>query len=198
MVKPIRVRDAVREPLPRLLVNRFHTTSSALKRLMYRGELNDWANFCQDVRNTTDSQNWTNETIKYSLNSRNLEENEVFVGDETGVQGRFQQAIGQALGMTFRAQTLDIRFADFKCIGDTIITTPDCVMKTLNNQIKVVGEFKVPWVDEHSIALSRDTVQPFNPGFRLRILLAQPLKYMKDLQCMYGFLSTYEETIFLR
>lgn len=30
------------------------------------------------------------------------------------------------------------------------------------------------------------------------MLLAQPVQYMKDLKCKYGFLSTYEETIFLR
>ncbi|KAJ9482878.1 hypothetical protein VN97_g10543 [Penicillium thymicola] len=47
-------------------------------------------------------------------------------------------------------------------------TTPDCVMKTLNNELKVIGEFKVLWVDEHSIAFSRDTVRPSDPESLLR------------------------------
>lgn len=32
----------------------------------------------------------------------------------------------------------------------------------------------------------------------LRYLLAQPIKYMKDLKCKYDFMSNYSETIFLR
>ncbi|KOS48236.1 hypothetical protein ACN38_g788 [Penicillium nordicum] len=71
-------------------------------------------------------------------------------------------------------------------------------MKTSNNQLKVIGEFKVPWVDEHSIPFSRDTVRHFDPESHLRILLAQPMKYMKVWSTPYGFLSTYKETIFLR
>ncbi|KOS48190.1 hypothetical protein ACN38_g787 [Penicillium nordicum] len=112
MVKPIRVSEVIQEPLPPLL-NGFQTTSSALKRLKYRGELNDWANFSQSVRNTTDTQNWSSETIKYYLNSRNLEENEVFVGDESGVQGRFQQAIGQStyyIPIQFNSGSLQVHF----------------------------------------------------------------------------------------
>ena len=131
MVKQIGAREATRESLPPLRVSQFHTTSSAVERLSYRGGLHDWSNFCRDVRNTTDSQNWSNAAIKYSLASRNLEENEVFVGDESGVQGRFQQAIGQILGMVFRAETLDIRFADFKCLGKATTIMPDCIMKKL-------------------------------------------------------------------
>lgn len=32
----------------------------------------------------------------------------------------------------------------------------------------------------------------------LKEILAHPIMYMQDLGCMYGFVSTYEETIFLR
>ena len=32
----------------------------------------------------------------------------------------------------------------------------------------------------------------------LRHLLAQPLKYMRDFKCKYGFLSNYNKAIFLQ
>lgn len=66
------------------------------------------------------------------------------------------------------------------------------IVKDNNHALKVVGELKVPWITEHHIQprLTRDRL--------LRKILAQPIKYMQDLGCMYGFLSTYEETIFLR
>ena len=142
MVKPIRVSEVIQEPLPPLL-NGFQTTSSALKRLKYRGELNDWANFSQSVRNTTDTQNWSSETIKYYLNSRNLEENEVFVGDESGVQGRFQQAIGQVLGMGFRTQTLDIRFADFKSTTVYILHTNTIQFRFASGSLQIHFRFNL-------------------------------------------------------
>ncbi|KAJ5554964.1 hypothetical protein N7461_003434 [Penicillium sp. DV-2018c] len=56
--------------------------------------------------------------------------------------------------------------------------TPDVVMLSLpgpqhsnSQQLRVVGEVKV---------------------------LAQPISYMRDLHCMYGFITSYDQTIFLR
>lgn len=197
MGKQIRVREAVKEALPRLLTTGFHTNSSALHRLVYRGELHHWPDFCQDVRTAMNGQQWSNRVIKLNLDSRDIDQNKVFVGDEAGVQGRFQEAIGQTLGKVFEAQGLDIQFADFKCLPNLGNKTPDCIMKTSTNQLKLVGELKAPWVSQHHI---KDALRdlPFLPRSHFRVLIAQVLKYMKDLGCMYGFLSNYEETIFLR
>ena len=62
----------------------------------------------------------------------------------TGAQGRFQQAIGQTLGKVLEAQRLDIQFADFKCLPNLGNKVPDCVMKTSRNELRRVGELKVP------------------------------------------------------
>lgn len=115
MGKEIGVRETVNEALPPLLKTNFHTNANAVHPLIYNGELNFWPNFCQDVRATMDNQHWSSRVIGYTLNTRDLNDNKVFVGDETGVQGTFQQAIGQTLGKVFEAQRLDIQFADFKC-----------------------------------------------------------------------------------
>lgn len=66
------------------------------------------------------------------------------------------------------------------------------ILKDNNHDLKIVGELKAPWVTEHHIhrRLANEDL--------LREILAQPIMYMQDLGCMYGFLSTYEETIFLR
>lgn len=56
----------------------------------------------------------------------------------------------------------------------------------------MIGELKVPWIGEHQIRPKLANED------HLRRLLAQPIMYMQNTGCMYGFLSTYEETIFLR
>ncbi|KAJ6167543.1 hypothetical protein N7497_000386 [Penicillium chrysogenum] len=50
-----------------------------------------------------------------------------------------------------------------------------------------------PWVVPHH-SLSRAYGRPQ----RLRRLLGQPILYTGDLQCAFGFVSKYNQTIFLR
>jgi hypothetical protein len=61
-----------------------------------------------------------------------------------------------------------------------------------SQQLRVVGEVKVPWVLEHRLDLCAA-----NPTL-LRKVLGQPISYMLDLHCMYGFITNYDQTIFLR
>lgn len=54
----------------------------------------------------------------------------VEVGDEHGVQGRFQKFFGDVLNTIFESQStteenIDIRFADFKCIQSTSVEDQD-------------------------------------------------------------------------
>ncbi|CAG7967798.1 unnamed protein product [Penicillium salamii] len=151
MGKQIRVREAVKEALPLLLTTGFHTISSALHPLVFKGEVDYWPDFCQEVRAAMNGHRWSNSVIKYTLATRDLDQNKVFVGDEAGVQGRFQEAIGQTLGKVFEAQGLDIQFADFKCLPNLGNRVPDFIMKTSTNELKLVGELKVPWVSDHRI-----------------------------------------------
>ena len=57
---------------------------------------------------------------------------------------------------------------------------------------ELVGELKTPWVDEHDLQAA--SAKPYE----LRRTIAQPLRDMQKLNCEYGFISTYEDTIFLR
>ena len=64
-------------------------------------------------------------------------------------------------------------------------------LKDSNHSLEIMGELKTPWIGEHQ--MKRRIVNER----LLREILAQPIMYMKDLGCIYGFLSIYEETIFL-
>ncbi|KAJ5780058.1 hypothetical protein N7457_005218 [Penicillium paradoxum] len=138
-------------------------------------------------------------TIHSSEVTGNLTNEKVFVGDEAGVYARFQQAAGQVLGAVFEAQSINIALGDFKSTGLAYSKTPDVVMLSLPDlqnanaqQLRVVGEVKVPWLMEHRLDLCATN------STLLREVLAQPISYMLDLGCVYGFITNYRQTIFLR
>ena len=116
----------------------------------------------------------------------------VVVGDEHGVQGRFHKYFGDPLNAIFKSHSIPLRFADFKCARSNYSGVPDVIMMDDSHEVKVIGELKVPWVDEHSIE------NRIRCKKELRISLAQPIQCMQQLQCAYGFFSNYNETIFLR
>jgi hypothetical protein len=85
-----------------------------------------------------------------------------------------------------------VNFSDFKCLGLGYENTPDSVLKTQRQELKVVGEIKVPWIKAHQPS------RAYEDEDALRRLLAQPVQYMQDLGCAYRFYTTYNETMFLR
>ncbi|CAI7580556.1 unnamed protein product [Penicillium discolor] len=193
----IRAKQIIQAPLPPLNVGTYTTTSSALHNLEYVGTLSPWPNFKSSVQAMYNAQAFSrSSTAAVSPGLHNVDPEIVCVGDEHGLQGRFQQAIGQVLGAALEAQAVNLHFADFKCSGLQYKNVPDIVGLSTTVQggveLRLVGELKVPWVPHHS--LSRAYGQPQ----QLRYLLGQPILYMRELQCAFGFVSTYNQTIFLR
>lgn len=137
---------------------------------------------------------WSTAVIDHNLRSRNIRQEEVAIANETGVKGRFQQAVGQTLGAVFRAENVNIRFSDFHSAGTGYRHTPDIalVSRSLPVTVKAVGEIKVPWVASHNLQ------DRYTDDYELRSAIGQVVEYMIDQQVAYDFHSTYEETIFLR
>lgn len=184
-------KKLVESPAPKLEPSLYHTESSALHDLEFTGELQPWLGFLSDVQNTHQNHAWRNEVLGLTLQTRDpYTYGNVEVGDEHGVQGRFHKYFGDVLNSIFTSQSKRICFADFKCVRSTFTGTPDVILKDDNHVLEVVGEIKVPWVREHFLDDKLDD--------ELRCILAQPILYMQRLSCMYGFISSYKETIFLR
>lgn len=197
MPTKINPKKAVESAAPALNTSQHHTHSSALHSIYFAGDLQPWPGF-RAVQACHENHGWRQQTLGYMLRARDPYTYGIFeVGDEHGVQGRFQKFFGDVLNTIFTSQSttqrnIDLHFAEFKCVSSTYSGTPDVILKDSNHALKIVGELKAPWIDEYHIAprlVNEDL---------LREILAQPIMYMKDLGCMYGFLSTYEETIFLR
>ncbi|KAJ5247710.1 hypothetical protein N7468_002693 [Penicillium chermesinum] len=184
-----RTKQVTASELPTLRIGQFRTRTSNTNSLAFKGPLLPWPNFIRDVDAAITSQRWSTRVIKHT---ERLDEEVVEIGDEYGVQGRFQQWIGSVMGHVFQAQAIDLHFADFKCLGHRYSGTPDTILQTSQTELKIVGELKVPWIRKHRLSgLAAQSLQ-------FRHLLSDSINYMYDLDCMYGFLSTYDETIFLK
>lgn len=195
-MRELRVNETIRGALPPLRKNDNHTTSSALHDVEFTGPMREWTDFITEVLTTDQANKWTLTIVDCELSSRDIHKEKVFVGDENGLQGRFQQSVGQVVGAALEAEFINISFGDFKTAGVVYRGTPDCIMVLDENtpilEIKAVGELKVPWVAVHNLE------KGFKRDDRRRGLLGQLAEYMYDLKVKYGWMSTYEDTVLLR
>jgi hypothetical protein len=90
------------------------------------------------------------------------------VGMERGVRGRFQQRIGHEVGIVFNEQQIDLLFADFKCQPYVIPDdrAPNSIIIKGAGGTRVLGEVRVPWVDQHDIEL---VVWDMDLGYDVRL-----------------------------
>ncbi|KAJ5146480.1 uncharacterized protein N7515_001044 [Penicillium bovifimosum] len=142
---------------------------------------------------------WTRPTGP--IDPHNIAHEQLPIGDEAGVQGRFGQQVGHVMTAVFGSQGLDIAFGDLKAVTDTYPRTPDAVImngrRAGQPQVKAVGELKSPWMTQHQL-FRNPTVQNARRKKRFRRQIGQLARYMQELGVEYGFYSTYNQHIFLK
>ncbi|KAJ5618084.1 hypothetical protein N7537_003198 [Penicillium hordei] len=189
---PLSARDVLRTPLPILSVGSFHTTSGALHQVEFTGRLRAWQNFEHDVIALLSSNlRWSRRIIDVAM-----------IGHGVENSGRLNERLCQAVTSCLQAQGHNLRSGGFKAGNSTAQTAtattrvPDAVMLNANAVIKVVGEVKTPWPRDHVEMLSFgvDLLESGDDG-RLRHILGQVSRYMRDQNVTHAFLSTYEETL---
>ncbi|KAJ5920095.1 hypothetical protein N7516_010953 [Penicillium verrucosum] len=205
-IKNLSSRDVLRAPFPSLLVGSFHTTSSALHQIRFTGRLRRWTNFAHNaIAHMSSNIRWSRLTLDVAMTGPGVElsvsREQLVVGDENGVQGRLNERLCRPVTSCLQVQGHNLRCGDFKAGNSAAqaARVPDTVMLNANAAIKVVGEVKTPWARTHVKMLSRG-VEMFEEGNegRLRHILGQVSRYMQDQGVCYAFLSTYNETMFLR
>ncbi|KAJ5899463.1 hypothetical protein N7495_004207 [Penicillium taxi] len=129
----LRPKYVIREPLPPLLVSDYHTMSYAIHRITFTGPLRDF-----DKGNL-----WSKKVIDHALSSRDIHEERYELGDETRLQDRFNQWIGQVVADILEARKFPVRFGDFKASGVCYGLIPDSVLLATNpldpEKLKAVG-----------------------------------------------------------
>ncbi|KAJ5608126.1 hypothetical protein N7537_004745 [Penicillium hordei] len=200
---PVTSTDLLQQALPGIIIGPNFTRSNAIHDIRYVGPLRRWATFNNEATATFQNTNWSPVPLSSSLvNSPTLgplANEHIRCGDETGLQGRFDERVGQVLGAIFDVNNIDLVFGDFKCTTNALNyrKTPDVMIMRPNGSSHVVGEMKTFWVYDHQL---ERIVSQFDLGEDnlLRQVLGQIAQYMEDLDLKFGFISTYNETLFLR
>ncbi|OGM51323.1 hypothetical protein ABOM_000168 [Aspergillus bombycis] len=152
-----------------------------------------WTTFNQDVADACASLDLTGLVPIVDESTE-----EFIVGSELGLTGRFAKQVcdvsSKALSTTVLAA---YKFGDYNAIEATDHNNvPDIVMLTIPSaDARAVGEMKTYW----TVRLDRCSI---NDGYMsllpLQSHLAQLVRYMRGNFLRYGFLSTYNATIFVR
>ncbi|KAN0079725.1 hypothetical protein V8E54_004939 [Elaphomyces granulatus] len=174
MPKKITSQQIVRERLPDLRVGHRHTTSKAFRKIRFLGNLRHWDSFERDVWQVNSAHPWGShqKAVSHAMqnpSNAHLSWEQVFCGDEHGVQGRFQERVGQVMTGVFTDQGMDLSFGDFK------------------------ASIPRAYIDS-----GHDLVAIMTDPDSLRNALGQIAKDMRSTRSRHGFLSTYDHTIFLR
>ncbi|DAA77265.1 TPA_exp: Uncharacterized protein A8136_6525 [Trichophyton benhamiae CBS 112371] len=162
------------------------------------------------IKPITKPLSYTNYEV--AQNSSCLDHEHYLCGDEQSVCGRFaQNVLGPVTAVAF-ANGVKARFGDFKVCAESQgeADVPDfvavhCTAKNLHAleqldssevpYLKFVGEAKTPW--RHDLGKIHHDFTTRKKSTIDRAL-GQIAKYMYDHKMRYGFLTTYDETIFLK
>ncbi|GMG29967.1 hypothetical protein OAory_01076080 [Aspergillus oryzae] len=125
---------AVQECLPDLNVSDSRTKSSALHDVYYVGPLSPWPNFLGHVGIEFRTHDWARNRHHLYLELRgepgphSLLKQQSLVGNEPGVQGRWQSQLAEVMTTVFHEQQFQMTFADFVCSGKDYTKVPDFVV----------------------------------------------------------------------
>lgn len=145
---------ALEERLPDLVLAQSRTNSSAIHRIDYIGPLTPWPDFHENVETSfRNYRGWRKRQLDLrpigQPKPHSLLKEHVRVANELGVQGRWQQHIGQVMSGVFQAQDHQLTFTDFNAAGIQYIKRPDLILMDNTPATLIVGELKTPWVSDH-------------------------------------------------
>ncbi|KAJ5348216.1 uncharacterized protein N7506_001469 [Penicillium brevicompactum] len=200
IVVQVTAKSLVQSELPTLQIDSTRlTTHPSIQDKVYLRQLCQWDKFERDARMHFESQQFSENVLGYTgpEPESDISRKEVFLcGDESSVVGRFGQHVGHVMTTVFQnAESLhDVSFGDFKAQSTqkNLEKYPDIAVGQ-KGSLFFVGEAKTPWLHPLDGSIYSD-----KNGHPFRKLLGQICGYMNDLGLEYGFLTTYEQTIFLK
>lgn len=182
--------------------------------------MHEWTTFLPEVQDTIAQLD-----LSGLISPTDDPEGELYlVGNQQGVQGRFMKNVIDSLNKAFGTiqHLIGLRFGDVHA-ADTVLDLPagakfpDAVLlRTVGtSRVVFVGEYKTPWAipslsDDDtslpiiSVDLERPIGKPFSKIYQCwfwkyrHMDLGQVVSYMRHWKLRYGFLSTYNATIFVR
>ncbi|KAJ5533782.1 hypothetical protein N7527_000036 [Penicillium freii] len=123
------------------------------------------------------------------------------VGNELGLTGRFVRNVCDPVikALELVPGMASIRFADFQAISTPQMTVPDVCLGLVATSLRpgnvhLVGQMKTPWtISDEDLHINRP-----ESSFRLEPLIGQLVAQMRTCSTRFGFLSTYNSTVFVK
>ncbi|KAJ5424425.1 hypothetical protein N7491_009641 [Penicillium cf. griseofulvum] len=123
------------------------------------------------------------------------------VGNELGLTGRFVRNVCDPVikALELVPDMASIRFADLQAISTPQMTVPDVCLGLVATSLRpgnvhLVGEMKTPWtISDEDLYINRP-----ESSFRLEPLIGQLVAQMRTCSTRFGFLSTYNSTVFVK
>lgn len=148
--------DLAKQALPELRLGPEKTKTSALHPMYFVGTLEQWPDFEQQVWMVFNDHTWVRRILAHQARGKEplsyLTQDMVAVGDEHGVQGRFNQHVGQVMSGILKSQGMDIIFVDFKCTTEDYAKISDVACLDNTGLLLAMGELKTWWVREHNLS----------------------------------------------
>jgi hypothetical protein len=157
---PLSATDLLAQDLPDLNISPDPCQCHAPHDVKYVASLKPWPNFKIDVISDFQCQPWSQTTLGCYIPdsptdefSRGIEY--VKVGTSRGVRGRFNERVGQYVGPVFKLQQIDLVFDGFGCQTYVISDerAPSLIIINEKFETRVLGEVRVPWIDQHDVEL---------------------------------------------
>lgn len=195
-------------PMPDLRVRGGYGTKKSRRRKLQLSpvQLSQWVSFKAEVRAETSRRFGSP-----SGAAINPQPEVYIVGNEIGTSGRLAEHISRPLEPIF--SQMGLVFGDpqaGKCGNKKSgRETPDITIQKAANpgKIRVVGEIKTPWTTRLSRMGPAELARLLGNNYKLYIFIdmhiiltyyvGQPARYMDDYGTRYGFITTYEESIFI-
>ncbi|RJE25203.1 hypothetical protein PHISCL_02477 [Aspergillus sclerotialis] len=222
-IVPLTACGIVREPLPKLNYKQaFYTTTLAWHDVYFTGQINEWRSF-EKVLAFRGSVDWDcHKAILGCRFTKPHASNTCFehyrCGEETSSSGRFVNHALQVNSPVANELGYKTTFGDWKATASKAKlkeqeadssdddddddsekhkVVPDyALLERQKCQPHAVGEAKTPWM--HDLDLLWEKYRTGQNQNLLRRRLGQIAYYMHAFKLKYGFLTTYEQTFFLK
>ncbi|KAL8743400.1 MAG: hypothetical protein Q9184_008120, partial [Pyrenodesmia sp. 2 TL-2023] len=193
--RPITSEGLTKRSLPTLKRSQIHTMSASASPQVFMGIMAEWTNFEMEVRMNFLTQPWGPHAITFEGTADMFNREQVMCANETGVVGRFHQQVGHVMTCVGLDTGMRLYFGDWHGESHAI---PDLTIWNQAQQPLVTGEAKTPWTVNLTSTMAREYTDPVRHRRDFTRSAGQVAYYMKEYSCKYGFLTTYDDTIFFK
>ncbi|KAL8651994.1 MAG: hypothetical protein Q9210_002946 [Variospora velana] len=195
---PYTSEDLTKRRMPPLVVNGLRTFSVSQSNHIFIGSMTRWDDFEMEVREVFRQQAWNpgpQGAITWERQNNFYDREQVACATESGVSSRFLHQVGHTMTCVGMELRMGLRFGDWH--GATK-QKPDITIWKQSHESLVAGEVKTPWTLDLGAMMAHEYSNRESFMREFTRCIGQVANYMKTYRYKYGFLTTYNDTVFVK